>query len=179
MRRIDASTSHSHDEPGTHRVLDVLARLHPRSIIVILVLVLLSGGVYIPIWYHRVARALRRIGVPRTLPRGAVALTYALFAAYIAWRLEGERFVGDLLSHPGYLPVVTKAFNICVLAWTGWVATRLARALNRTDDADGGPWLRIGWAATLQFLYLQWKINRRLSERRALKAGDRVNSQGL
>ena len=89
--------------PPTAPVADVAsARLRPRSVIVMILLSLVSFGLYYPIWFLRRRAAFNQLDSPRKLPR------WPFFVA-LAWFASGNRItVSDEQPFKDYFAELAK-----------------------------------------------------------------------
>ena len=127
-------------------------------------LMIITLGLYMPYWIHTRTRTLNRV-----MGDHAVSPLFATFVAGFFVVTYGLEIGGDLLGAP---PNVTRAFALLSLAsniscpiW----ALMFRRALNRYTKANKGDslWSNGICAWFLQVVYHQYKINRILSAQNA------------
>ncbi|MEM7404112.1 MAG: hypothetical protein AAF458_02415 [Pseudomonadota bacterium] len=132
----------------------------------IIVLVILTGGAYLLWWFHSRAKRINALVPSRPVPASSLAILYALAVGYVGWGLTGHYVMGDTVT----FALSVKVVSYFSYGWNGLVCLQMANRLNRIytwNEPDGRPFSR-GKAGFLQFLYVQWKLNR--IERLTLRA---------
>ena len=162
--------------PPTAPVADVAsARLRPRSVIVMILLSLVSFGLYYPIWFLRRRAAFNQLDSPRKLPRWPFFVALAWFASGIVVGFVAG-FERALTGSGGISEETRLIFSGVRLLVGILMLMQCFRTKEILEDHFGGPGDQVpspllGGATTLsgvmtfffQIFYLQYAINQHLS----------------
>ena len=156
--------------PPSARVADAPPSSHglkQRRVIVMIVFMIISFGLYYPIWWFRRRPGLNRLDSASKLPAWPLMLMLLLFATQFGLGLAaGSAPIEEVIGETAAL--MTSAFQlgvgIVMLVMTFRVKDMIEE--HATPESDSGPMsyeqVQLSGVATffLSIFYLQWAINR-------------------
>lgn len=147
----------SNQQPSAANAID---GLRERNIWLMLLLTIVTLGLYINYWTHRYALLLKQ-NVPRAkVSMGAVWLYWIVSITSLLWTIPEIVYdtttmvqIGQMLSRVDLIFSIVMAFAVRggLNTWGG-------------SQRGGGTWFHGLWTFLFGFIYLQWKVNRLLRQ---------------
>lgn len=156
--------------PPAARVADAPPSVHGlkrRRVLVMILFVIVTLGLYYPIWWFRRRPGLNRLNSPNKLAIWPLILLAALFAVqFVLGLVSGARPVEDVIGSDAalFLLVCRLAVGIVMIVQTFKVKDMIED--HAAPEAESGPLsvepVRLSGLMTFFFsiFYLQWAINR-------------------
>jgi hypothetical protein len=140
--------------------------LKQRRVVVMIVFMLISFGLYYPIWWFRRRAGLNRLNSPKKLAAWPLILLAALFVVQVGLGLvAGPTPLEQVIGDGGALLVAVFQLAIGILMIVQAFRVKDMIEDHATPEADSGPFIaRVELSGLMTFFfsvfYLQWAINR-------------------
>jgi len=146
--------------------------LKRRSVLLMIVLVILTLGLYIPLWFLRRRKALNQLDSPRKLDLGPF-VAFAVFTALEVAMILAVRAAGEAAIPPDVIVIVSLArFVLGIVLLLQCFKTKNILEDHLAGPADAAPSMfaaaeRVKLSGLMTFLfqifYLQYVINRHIA----------------
>jgi hypothetical protein len=156
--------------PPQAKVADLPSTSHglkKRRVVVMLVFMVISFGLYYPLWWFRRRPGLNRLNSPKKLAMWPLLLLAAVFVIQIGLAIAaGETPLADVIGAGGVLSVLVFRLAVGILMLVQSFRIKDMIEDHATPDTDSGAMfveqVQLSGVMTFFFsiFYLQWAINR-------------------